>query len=253
MGNGRRPESNAGLQHEKSSVKSRALIVRGGWQGHDPEGTTELFLPFLRANGFAVEVEESPSVYANPKLMAEIDLIVQCMTMAEISAAEVAGLRGAIVAGAGFTGWHGGIVDSFRASMEYLQLVGGQFVAHPGFGPDHPHVDGEESFVDYTVQITPLGRDHPITGGLDDFGLHTEQYWVLHDNLNDVLATTTHPARGWQPWSRPIISPAVWTRLWGSGRIVVSTVGHDVGAVTNPAVRTIIERGMLWASRTVLE
>ena len=72
---------------------------------------------------------------------------------------------------------------------------------------------------------------------------------MLHDDLNDVLATTTHPAPAWQPWHRPITSPAVWTREWGAGRIMVATPGHSVDVLAHPSVRTIIERGMLWATR----
>ena len=100
------------------------------------------------------------------------------------------------------------------------------------------------------MNFTELGRTHPITRGLDDFELVTEQYWVLHDDYNDVLATTTHPTQPWHPWHRPITAPAVWTRSWGAGRVVVTTPGHSVDVLQHPTVTTIIERGMLWASRT---
>ena len=227
-----------------------ALVVRGGWEGHQPVAATERFIPFLHESGFDVRIEESTAVYADAEAMAETDLIVQSVTMSTIERAELAGLRDAIEAGTGFTGWHGGIADSFRASSDYLQLVGGQFATHPAVGPGETRLEGEENFRDYTVNITELGRTHPITAGLDDFDLHTEQYWVLVDDLNDVLATTTHPAEDWQPWHRPHTSPAVWTREWGRGRIVVTTPGHSPDILDHPSVRTIIERGMLWATRT---
>ncbi len=228
----------------------RALIVRGGWEGHQPVAATERFLPFLRDHGFEVRVEESPSVYADATVMAETDLIVQSVTMSEISHEALQGLRAAVAAGTGFTGWHGGIADSYRASSDYLQLVGGQFATHPAVGAGETRLEGEENFRDYTVHITELGKTHPITEGLADFDLHTEQYWVLFDELNDVLATTTHPAEEGQPWHRPHTSPAVWTRQWGEGRIVVTTPGHSLDVLDHPSVRTIIERGMLWATRT---
>jgi len=228
-----------------------ALIVRGGWDGHHPVAATEMFLPFLADNGYAVQIEESPEVYADATLMAGVDLIVQSVTMSEISGEQVAGLRAAVEAGTGLTGWHGGIADSFRASADYLQLIGGQFATHPG-RPPAERVGGaqEDNYLHYSVQMTDLGRDHPITAGLADFDLSTEQYWVLHDDLIDVLATTTHPAPAWEPWHRPITSPAVWTRLWGAGRLVVTTPGHSPEVLADPTVRTIIERGMLWATRT---
>ncbi|WP_314503424.1 ThuA domain-containing protein [uncultured Microbacterium sp.] len=226
-----------------------ALIVRGGWDGHEPVAATELFLPFLRENGYALRIEDSPDVYADSDAMAATDLIVQCVTMSTIEREQVEGLRAAVEAGTGLTGWHGGIADSYRASSDYLQLVGGQFATHPGKRPEKRAGGPADNYLDYTVELTELGRAHPITAGVEDFALTTEQYWVLTDDLNDVLATTTHPAPPWHPWHRPITSPAIWTREWGAGRIVVSTPGHSVDILEHPSVRTIIERGMLWATR----
>ena len=228
----------------------RALIVRGGWEGHEPVAATDLFIPFLEENGFEVRVEDSPAVYADGDYLATVDLIVQVNTMATIQDAEFQGLRRAIENGTGFTGWHGGIADSFRASSDYLQLVGGQFATHPGKEPASRRDDETDNFLTHTIDITPAGRGHPITAGLDDFELTTEQYWVLHDDLIDVLATTTHPVQPWHPWHRPVTSPAIWTRRWGAGRIVVTTPGHSLDVLENPNVRAVIERGMLWASRT---
>lgn len=229
----------------------QALIVRGGWDGHEPVAATELVLPFLESNGYDVRIEESPAVYADAEAMAATDLILQSVTMSEATDEQVAGLRAAVAAGTGLTGWHGGIADSYRASSDYLQLIGGQFATHPSRRPDAVADDEPNGNVlRYTVEITPLGRSHPITAGIDDFVLETEQYWVLHDDLIDVLATTTHPVQPWHPWHRPIVSPVVWTRLWGKGRIAVSTPGHSLAVLKDPNVRSIIERGILWATRT---
>jgi type 1 glutamine amidotransferase len=227
-----------------------ALVVRGGWEGHAPVAATELFIPFLEAEGFAVRVEESTAVYADEAVLATTDLIVQSVTMSTIEPDELAGLLRAVRAGAGLAGWHGGIADSFRNSSDYLHLVGGVFATHPSKAPDDVRGDQTDNYLTYTVEMTELGRAHPITAGLDDFELTTEQYWVLHDELSDVLATTTHPVQPWHPWHEPVTSPAVWTREWGAGRVFVATPGHSVDVLENPSVRTIIERGMLWATRT---
>ena len=79
----------------------RALVVRGGWDGHAPEEAAELFVPFLRESGFDVVVEGSLEVYADADLMAATDLVVQCWTMGEILADELHGLRDAVAAGTG--------------------------------------------------------------------------------------------------------------------------------------------------------
>ncbi|WP_418275198.1 ThuA domain-containing protein [Isoptericola jiangsuensis] len=228
----------------------RALVVRGGWEGHSPRETTDLFIPFLQAQGFAVRVEEDVEVYADAATMDATDLVLQCVTMSQISGDALAGLRAAVVAGTGLAGWHGGIADSFRASSDYLQLVGGQFASHPGKPEAERAGDASDNFLPHTIELTDLGREHEITRGTDTFELTTEQYWVLHDDLVDVLATTTHPAPDHQPWHRPVTSPAVWTRQWGAGRVFVATPGHSVDVLQHPSVRTLVERGLLWASRT---
>jgi type 1 glutamine amidotransferase len=222
-----------------STVGTRqALVVRGGWDGHAPVETTDPFLPFLLERVFDVVVEDSLEVYADRSLMAGTDLVVQCWTMGEILPDELIGLRDAVAAGTGFAGWHGGVVDSFRQSPEYAQLVGGSFVAHPG------------DLVDHTVDIVADRAEHPVVADLGGFSLRSEQYWVATDPLIDVLATTTVPARPGDPWAEPLTCPAVWTRRWGAGRVFVATPGHLTADLEIPELRAIVERGLLWAVRT---
>lgn len=226
-----------------------ALVVRGGWDGHQPVEATDLFIPHLRANGFDVRVEESPAVYADAGYMADVDLIVQCNTMTTIETEEFNGLRSAVEAGTGLAGWHGGIADSYRNNSDYLHLIGGQFACHPGKHADERTGEQSDNYVPYTVTMTAEGASHPVTAGIGDFDLVTEQYWVLADDYIDVLATTTQKVREWDPWHREVTSPAIWTRQWGKGKIFVATPGHHVDILEDPNVKTIIERGLLWASR----
>lgn len=218
-------------------VTANALVVRGGWEGHAPVETTDLFLPFLRDQGYDVTVEDTLEVYADQALMARMDLILQCWTMGEILPDELRGLRTAVAAGTGLAGWHGGIVDSFRVATDYIQLTGAQFVAHPG------------DIVPYTVDVVPEHADHPIIAGIDRIELRSEQYWMATDPLIEVLATTTIVPGPDDPWSGPVTSPAVWTRQWGDGRIFVCTPGHQTADLEVPEIRTIIERGLVWATR----
>jgi type 1 glutamine amidotransferase len=216
----------------------RALVVRGGWEGHCPVEATDRFVPFLEGQGFAVETHDSPEVYADAGRLAGTDLVLQCYTQGQVSDDAVLGLSAAVAAGTGLAGWHGGIVDSFRGSPDYLHLTGGQWAAHPG------------GFVEHTVEVVPEQKDHELVAGLaPQWSLDTEQYWVLTDELNDVLATTTFEVREDTPWREPLTSPAVWTRRWGRGRVFVSTIGHKLDDLDHPDVRTLTERGLLWASR----
>jgi type 1 glutamine amidotransferase len=234
---------------EPDDARRRCLIVRGGWEGHVPVEGTDLFLGFLDTNGFDVVITDDPEVYADPVAMGGVDLIVQSVTMGRLSTEGVRGLASAIAAGVGFTGWHGGIIDSFRSNSDYNHLVGAMFVAHPGKDPAEHRGDGTDAFTAHLVTFTDEAKKHPITTGLVDFELVTENYWVLHDDYIDVLATSTNPAVPWGAWHRDVVSPAVYTRAWGSGRIAVVVPGHDVDVLSHPTVRTLIERSMLWASR----
>jgi len=227
----------------------QALIVRGGWDGHEPVQTTDSVIPFLEKEGFEVRVEEGTAVYADAEIMAAVDLVVQVNTMNTIADAELSGLIAAVVAGTGLAGWHGGIADSYRNSADYLQLIGGQFAHHAAVSKDERTGEQSDNYLDFTVNIVPERRDHPIVSGVEDFPLHTEQYWVLSDAYNDVLATTDIVHRDFDAWHHPFTTPVVWTRLWGAGRIFVCTAGHKLEVLDEPPVRTIVERGLLWASR----
>jgi type 1 glutamine amidotransferase len=200
---------------------------------------TDTFLPFLKDHGFTVETSETLDVYTDAELLAATDLIVQCWTMDEISAEQTRGLTVAVRAGTGFAGWHGGIIDSFRGDVDYQILTGGQFLMHP------------HGFVEYTVNLVPDRSGHPVTAGLADFAVHTEQYWVMTDPDIDVLATTTFAAGfpAGEDRDHPVVMPAVWTRTRGQGRVFVSAIGHKADDFDVPEVRTLTERGLLWASR----
>lgn len=224
-------------------------MVRGGWDGHSPVAATDSFLPFLTAHGYEVRVEDSTAVYADADVMATVDLVVQCTTMSTLADDEFRGLSDAVVAGTGLAGWHGGIADAFRSNADYLHLIGGQFAKHPAKAPPEQLTGEADHDITYTVDIVPSRASHPIVAGIDSFELTTEQYWVLTDSYNDVLATTTHAARSFDPWQRPVTCPAAWTREWGDGRVFVITAGHSLDVLQHPSVHTIIERGMVWASR----
>lgn len=219
-------------------MQRSALVVRGGWEGHDPVPTTDLFIPRLQAAGFDVTIEDGLEVYADEDVMDRTDLVVQAWTMGEILADELTGLRRAVEAGTGLAGWHGGLLDSFRGATDYHHLVGGQFVAHP------------DDLISHDIVVVPERSGHPVLAGVAPvLSLKSEQYWVQTDAHCEVLATTTHAVREGQPWQEPVTVPAVWTRQWGAGRVFACTVGHTVETLSDPWVSRVIEQGLLWAAR----
>jgi len=220
-------------------MSKQALVVRGGWGGHTPVESSDIFAGYLKDEGYHVTVSDSLDSYTDEKQMSAADLIVQCVTMSEISKQQWQGLDAAVRAGAGFAGWHGGIIDSFRQNTEYQFMTGGQWVAHPG--------NCEPT---YTVNITD--HDHPITRGVGDFDLpDTEQYYCHIDPGVHVLATTTFAGQHGDASLYPAgtVMPYAWTRTWGRGKVFVAAWGHTFKDFDVPQARRIVENGLKWATR----
>ena len=211
-----------------------ALFVWGGWAGHEPKECVDVFAPYLREQGYEVEISDSLDSYLEEEKMRSLNLIVQVCSMGTISREQEKGLLEAIESGVGFAGWHGGIADSFRSNTNYQFMVGGQWVAHPG------------GIIDYEVNI--IKPNDPIVAGLKDFKMKSEQYYMHVDPSNAVLATTTFSGEH-HPWIEGCVMPVVWKRVWGRGRVFFSSVGHVAKDFDVPEARAIVHRGMLWASK----
>ena len=209
-------------------------MVWGGWEGHEPKQCVDVFEPYLREQGYDVEVSDTLEVYTDERKMKALDLIVPVWTQGEITREQETGLLEAVKRGVGIAGWHGGMGDSFRNNINYQFMVGGQWVAHPG------------GIIDYDVEI--IDRHDPITAGLPDFHMKSEQYLMHVDPSNQVLAVTTFGGE-YCPWIEGTIMPVVWKRMWGAGKVFYSSLGHVAKDFEVPEVRKIVERGMLWASK----
>ena len=214
-------------------MSKKALIVYGGWDGHDPKQTSHLFAGLLETAGVDVQLSESLDSFLDADLMGSVDMVVPVYTMSQISREQEAGLLNAVrEGGVSVGGWHGGMADAFRQNTEYQFMVGGQWVAHPG------------NIIDYRVNI--CDDAHPITAGLDDFDMRSEQYYMHTDPSNAVLATTTFSGEH-APWIDGCVMPVVWTRSYGKGKVFYSSLGHVIGDFDVPEAREIVRRGLLWA------
>lgn len=89
----------------------RALMVWGGWQGHEPEQSVQRFARYLRAQDYDVTIADTLDAYLDAALMGTLDLIVPVWTMGTITKEQLAGLLGAVERGVGIAGWHGGMAD----------------------------------------------------------------------------------------------------------------------------------------------
>jgi len=203
----------------------RALIVQGGWEGHEPREVAEILAQALRENGFQVEISDTLDVFKE-KDLKKLDLIVPIWTMGHIEPDQLNPLLEAVRNGTGIAGVHGGMADAFRDQPEYQYMVGGQWVAHPGG-------DG----VTYEVNITDVPS--PITEGLKDFTVTSEHYYMHVDPGNTVLATTRFG---------DVVMPVAWTKRYGKGRVFYCSLGHSADIVRQPEVLTLVTRGMIWAA-----
>lgn len=204
----------------------RALIVQGGWDGHKPKEVADILAGALRANEVEVTISDTLDAYKDLPLET-FDLIVPNWTMGTIQKEQLQPLLAAVEGGVGLAGLHGGMCDSFRNETEYQFMTGGQWVAHPG-----------NDTATYRVLID--GEASPITEGVEDFEVTTEQYYMHVDPANRVLATTRFGAT---------VMPVVWTKMWGKGRVFYCSLGHRPDVVEMQPVITMMTRGMLWAAQ----
>lgn len=210
----------------------RALIVWGGWPGHEPEGGAAAVAAILRAAGFEVRVEAGTAALADPSVRT-LDLVVPVCTMMTAQKAEIENLCAAVEGGVGLGGYHC-MADAFRSESRYQFMVGGQFVAHPG------------NIIDYRVEITR--QEDPVMHGIEGFAYRSEQYYLHVDPSNEVLATTRFSGEH-AFWTRGVVMPVVWKRHHGKGRVFYTSLGHVPAELEHPQARKILERGLLWAAR----
>jgi type 1 glutamine amidotransferase len=207
-----------------------ALIVYGGWDGHEPEPVSKIFEKELKAKGFSVERSDTLDALLDAKKLKGLDVIIPHWTCGQITPEQCGGLNEAVRGGVGLAGVHGGMGDSMRGCLEFQWMVGGQFVGHPHTG-------------EYEVYFTETAN--PITAGLPRrFGYNSEQYYQIVDPGINVLAETLYDYDG-----HVITMPCVWTKTWGKGRVFYSALGHAAAEFTKfPHVLEMTVRGMLWAA-----
>jgi uncharacterized protein len=221
-----------------SSSSKRALIVWGGWDGHQPKQVAEIFARVLREEKFDVEVSDTLDAFKDEAKVTALNLIVPIWTMGKISAEQVNPVLKAVKDhGVGIAGCHGGMCDSFREHTEWQFMTGGQWVAHPGN-------DGTK----YRVDV--ITGAHPIVQGIDDFDVSSEQYYMHVDPAVRVLATTRFPvADGPHAPNGAFDMPVVWTKYFGKGKVFYNSLGHQANIVESEPCLTLMRRGFLWAAK----
>jgi type 1 glutamine amidotransferase len=217
-------------------MSKNALIVWGGWDGHQPAQVAQLLKRVLIEDGFSVEVSDTLDAFKDESRLMDLSLIVPVWTMGKITAEQVNPVLNAVQAGVGIAGCHGGMCDAFRDNTEWQFMTGGQFAAHPGN-------DGTE----YTVKIAPAKS--PVTEGIRDFKVKSEQYYMHVDPAIKVLAYTQFPvADGPHVGNGQVDMPVIWTKVFGKGRVFYNSLGHSAELLATEPCLTLMRRGMAWAA-----
>ncbi len=216
----------------------KALIVWGGWDGHQPQQVAEIFARELKGRGFAVEMSDTLDAFTDGDKLKQLSLIVPVWTMGTITGEQLSPVLEAVKSGVGIAGCHGGMGDSFRMETEYQFMTGGQWVSHPGN-------DG----VEYTVRITD--PSHFITAGSPaEFAVKSEQYYLHTDPANKVLAVTHFPvADGPHVKNGEFDMPVIWTKYYGLGRVAYNALGHHADIVAQAEILPLMVRCLLWAAQ----
>jgi len=216
-------------------MSKKALIVYGGWDGHQPKEVAEIFRMVLAEEGFETEVQASLEPFADEAKMKSLNLIVPVWTCGQLTPEQSKGVCSAVESGVGIGGCHGGMCDAFRNDCNWQFMTGGQWVAHPG------------NEVRYTVKVV---KQHPITEGIKEFAVVSEQYYMHVDPAINVLATTQFPvAEGPHSPNGVVQMPVVWTKMYGKGRVFYNSLGHQANIVGSEPCLTMMRRGFNWAAR----
>lgn len=217
----------------------RALFLYGGWPGHLPYDVAAWALPHMRDLGF--EVEETQDYHRFEEDLTVYDLIVigwtQALTTEDLTDKAEQRLMAAVRAGTGVAGWHG-MAAAFRSSLPYNYVVGGSFIEHPG---------GEGVRVPYEVEIGD--RQHPVTAGVENFQVSSEQYYMHVAPDAHVLASTTFDGAPDVPWLQGVAAPYAWVKRFGDGRVFYTAAAHEIDEYEKPPLTRMIRQGLAWAAR----
>lgn len=214
----------------------QALIVWGGWDGHQPKEVAGIFQDVLEQEGFDVELSDTLEAFADAAKLKELDLIVPIWSLGQIDDASIKKVSTAVQSGVGLAGCHGGMCDAFRMNTEWQFMTGGQWVAHPG-----------DNGLEYMVNI--VSNTSSLVAGIGDFMVKSEQYYMHIDPAVEVLATTRFPLTpGPHSLNKPVDMPVVWTKRWGVGRVYYNSLGHNTDIIEMPQTKELMRRGFLWCA-----
>lgn len=210
-----------------------ALVVWGGLELHEPEKGAHVVREILESEGFKVTVTGDFTALGGENV-GSYDLIVPQITGGELDRENSIRFCAAIEAGTGLAAFHHGLATSFQGNARIRFLGGCTFATHPG------------DIITY--RVTPKVKDDPIMAGIKSFKHTSEQYYMHVDPSVQVLATTKFSGEH-AFWKKGVKMPVVYKSAYGNGRVFYTALGHKPAELDKPEIKTILQRGLLWAAR----
>jgi type 1 glutamine amidotransferase len=211
-----------------SSPPIRALLITGG---HDhPISFYTIFDSYK--DSVHITVSSSAIAYAKD-FRDKFDVLILYDFTRDLDESGKKNLRDFVEGGKGIVVLHHALLDYQSWPWWYQEVVGGSYRLGPtGNIPASTFKAGQP------MSITP--QKHPITVGIEPFGLTDETYkrmWIAPDVK--PLLTTDCAA------SDPTIA---WISPYPKSKVVYIQLGHGRGSFDNSSFRDIVHNAILWSA-----
>lgn len=236
----------------QSPPKIQALLITGQ-NGHDWRAVSPILRKILEDTGkFEVRINEEFRG-AGSETLAPYDVVILNYYDKRQPALRWGdkanqALLDYVRAGKGLVIYHFSLA-AFDGWQEFEKLSGGNWRPNNGHhSPGH----------DFTVKIKD--QTHPITRGLgESFPMMKDELYAnlrWQPTMGDykILATAWDDHKLYAGKARQPIPgdgldhPMLWVRDYGKGRVFVTALGHDAGAVANGGFIKTFARGTEWAA-----
>ena len=198
-------------------------------------------------NGFDVECSKDGSLFDSDFERYDLLVFYTCGDLSKpsvtnappVSAEGKKRLVEAVAAGKPFVGVHSSCYWGREAGADdpYLQMVGGNFIAHGA---------QQESTM---LVISP---SFPGAQGLGKSFRLLDEWYAMKDFAHDmhVILAEDNTGMTGAMYQRPPF-PSTWARVHGKGRVFFTAMGHREDVWANPLFQQILLGGMAWASGNV--
>ena len=221
---------------QASAGQAKILVLTGNeYPGHKWQETAPLIARFLAADHrLTAEVNADPNFLASPKLELYDAIVLNYLNWKcpDPGDAARAGLKRFVEGGKGLVIVHNACA-AFGDWDEFKNIAGRAWNPH--------RLRGHDPLGKFQVAITSV--KHPITQGLAEFETTDELYTCLLTSGPPVevlaKATSIVDKRDY---------PMALVRHYGKGRVFLCVLGHDVQALSVPAVQDLYRRGTAWSA-----